>query len=101
MRAAVRVAGAPIVYVTVKDFDAVTPVVSVKVTVQVLVPPGSPTAVTTGCKVMTLSERIAAFAFQFASPFSHVWMPLTDPLHVKVILFTLLKLLPLADSVGW
>jgi len=98
-REAVRVAVPPDVYVTENDLDAVAPVESVRVIIHVLVPVGSPFAVTTGCRVMELSELITTLLFHFESFFSQVAAPFTDPLHVKSILLISVKLLPVTTSV--
>ena len=74
--------------------------VSLNVTVHVVVPAGSPVAVTTGRRVIELSELTVTLAFQFASPRFQVLVPLVAPLQLKVTLLTLVKLVPVAERVA-
>ena len=74
--------------------------VSVNVTYHVQVPVGSPAAVTTGRMVMEVSELTVTLEIQFASFRNQATLPLFAPTHVKVTWLTLLKLLPLAESIA-
>jgi hypothetical protein len=81
--------------------DAVAPVVSLNVTVHVTVPDQLGFVSTTlGHRVMEVSELTVTLAFQFVSPLFQVALPLTAPLQVNATWLTLLKLVPLAESVA-
>jgi len=85
----------------VKLRDAVAPVVSLKVTVQVTVPDQVGLVSTTlGRKVIDTSEWTVTLLFQSLVPLSQITLPLAAPLQVNVTRLTLLKLMPLAESVA-
>ena len=67
-----------------KDFNAVAPVVSLKVTVHVTVPDQVGLVSTTlGTRVMEVSESTVTLLFQLLSPLFQVALPLTAPLQEK------------------
>jgi hypothetical protein len=86
----------------VKYLDAVAPVVSLNVTVQLHVLVWVPLSLynTLGIKVMEVSELTVNLAFQVLSPLFQVLLPLSGPLQVNVTWLTLLKLVPVAVSVA-
>ena len=85
-----------------KDRDAVVPVVSLNVTVQVhvLLWVLVSLASTLGIKVMELSEPTVTLLLQLLSPLFQVSVPLAGPLHVNVTRLTSLKSLPVAESMA-
>ncbi len=83
---------------TEKNCDSEAPLLSVSVTVQLVVPEGSPAATTVGVMVTELSQLINSSLGQLASPLSQV--ALVAPAQVKAILVRLVKLLPVPVSVA-
>lgn len=73
---------------------------STSVTVQVVVPGGSPAATTTGRSVIEVSEFTETFAFQLLSPRTQTALPLVAPLHSHRTCVTFVKLLPVAERVA-
>jgi hypothetical protein len=86
----------------VKDRDAVAPVVSLSVTVQVHVLDWVPLSLysTLGIKVIEVAELTVTLAFQLLSALFQVLLPLSGPLQVNVTWLTFWKLLPVAVSVA-
>ena len=76
--------------------------VSLNVTVQVHVLDWVPLSLysTLGRKVMEASELTVTLLFQSLPPLSQISVPLSGPLQVNVTRLTLLKLVPLAESVA-
>ena len=85
-----------------KEREAVAPVVSLSVTVQLHVLDWVPLSLasTLGRKVIEVSELTVTLLFQLASPLSQVLLPLSGPLQLNVTRLTLLKLAPVAESVA-
>jgi len=87
--------------VTAKDLDAVAPVVSLNVTVHATVPDQVGYVSTTlGLKVMEVSELTVTLLFQSLPPLSQTVLPLAAPVQLNVTRFTLLKFVPMAESVA-